>query len=227
MGRSPIADRIDHENLTMNSGNVHLFDLGRNGSTGPHGRTLENMSTIPSQGSPTGEEGATPPDAAKPEAGTRHKGSGVDQPAPQAKRAPWAAYYEEVGVSLPGVRCGRRVVYPPPLHWGKQIESELAVKWPGASSPPVKERKDLSELLATPEFIPVHAVYDDTAIGKAPAVPVGEWHDLTFESRFDSGNLARSVRTGTPSPPPKPYALHPTPETRNSKYSTLTLQPEP
>ena len=205
---------FDHEPWQEN---VHLFEDERNGSTGPHGRTLENMSTIPPQGSPTAEEGATHPDAARPEAGTRQKGSGtyeVDQPAPQPNRAPWAAYYEEVGVSLPGVRCGRRVVYPPPVHWGKQIESELAVKWPGASLPPVKERKDLSELLAAPEFIPVHAVYDDTAIGKAPAAPVGEWHDLTFESRFDSGNLARSVRTGKN---PTPQTLHPKARTQNPK----------
>ncbi|KAJ1484457.1 hypothetical protein T484DRAFT_1797008 [Baffinella frigidus] len=199
----------------------------------------------------SGGQGALPPQAAQPEADASPTGSGVstndvatsdlpakkkngapcssnvvtgDHPARQANRAPWAAYYEEVGVPLPRVPGGRSVVYPPPVHWGKQIESELAVKWGGASFPPVKERKDLQEQLATPhEFIPVHAVYDDTSTTKK-GPPGGEFHDLTFESRFDSGNLARSVRTGKYE---YNLVLRPDVGTGNCQWYLLPARPAP
>ena len=114
-----------------------------------------------------------------------------------SKRAPWAACYDQTGTPLPGVPGGRHMLYPPPRHWGKQRELEPCVKWPGASSPPVK-RMSIHEPLDMPaEFIPVHAVYDDTEKPAPPVLPPGgEFNDLTFESRFESGNLARAVRTG-------------------------------
>lgn len=97
-------------------------------------------------------------------------------------------------VDTPLEGCGRRLVQPPPIHPGNheidsidkrycapKVQLEEVVAGAAGVAPVAKE----------PVF-PVHTVYDDTDRDVMPAMHDG----LSFESRFESGNLWKAVRVG-------------------------------
>eukprot|EP00961_Rhodomonas_salina_P116669 1570249-Rhodomonas_salina.1 len=97
---------------------------------------------------------------------------------------------------VPNCAHPKRIVFPPPLHFGKHPDVEPVIhhsfEFQGKKQGGSSSRSFVQRLNPGPaqDLVP-HVVYDD-----AGEVPGRLPSDLEFESKFESGNLQRSVRIG-------------------------------